>query len=603
MLHKTATLGGMEDMAKLPCLFKRKGTSSYYYRKRIPEDLRGVYGKQEIIFSLRTSDIHEAARKVHLASLKYDREFEEHRKNLAEREREGPKRDLSNEEIRRIAEAWVHEQMAQDEQQRIQGGDEELFRSVAAQLKSQGADYTTPFPTEGDGWNKRMGLSPREMGKANETNLQLYEDLSTAVAQGNVSYVDSLVGEVLEEHDVRLPKDSQTYSKLAYELLKAFKDVVEMQQARLAGEVVDTPEPPEQILDPKPETGPTLSEIFEKWKVERKPPEKTAFEFATYIKRFIGLHGDLPIEEITKAHVREYKEAMLLYPSRASSKLKKLPIHKVIEKTRKDESIPRLSVKTVNEKCLATLSLVFSWAVNNGYRDDNPAQGIRAVTGRAQQKQASVFPYTIEDLNRIFHFPVFTGNDRPKAGAGEAARWLPLLALFTGARLEELGQLDVTDVKQDAGTGIWYLDINNGGDGKHVKTSFSVRKIPVHPELIELGFLRYHKEMSQQGHRKLFPLLKPGAHGRITGEWSKWWGRYARRHGITEKGKVFHSFRHTAKDGFRDAGISKPVYDAIQGHAPGDVSDTYGRGYNLKTLYEAVKKLEYPGLDLSHLVK
>ncbi len=46
----------------------------------------------------------------------------------------------------------------------------------------------------------------------------------------------------------------------------------------------------------------------------------------------------------------------------------------------------------------------------------------------------------------------------------------------------------------------------------------------------------------------MFPGLRPDKKGAVTGNWSKWWGRYARQSGITDRRKVFHSFRHTFKD-------------------------------------------------------
>jgi len=580
-------------MSKLPCLFKRKGTSSYYFRKRIPDDLRGVYGKCEIKVSLRTSDLNEAIRKVHLASLKYDREFEEHRKQLAQEVRT----ELSKEDIERIADQWVHDQLEEDEQFRKHGDSEELFRSIAQSLQQKGASFQTPYPTGGDGWTRSKGLSDREYEKYQDT-LHFWEKmLSHAISRGDRTVIEGILEEVMEEYNIRIRKESDTYVELAHALLKATKVANDASIMRHKGHYIETPPAPEPLESTQ--RGPLLSEIFEKWKVERQPPEKTANDFHVHIRRFIDMHGDLPIEDITKAHVREYKEAMLLYPARPSQKLKRLPLRRIVEKTSKDPSVPRLSVKTVNEKCLGAVSAILSWAVSNGYRDDNPASGIRAATAKGQARTPRQ-PYTVEDLNTIFSFPIYTQGERPKAGAGEAAKWLPLLALFTGARLEELGQLRVDDVRQDAGTGIWFFDIN-ADEGKHLKTASSYRKVPVHPQLIELGFLEYHKEMKEQGQERLFPLLKSKQHDISTAAWSQWWGRYARKHGITDKSKVFHSFRHTVKDGFRDAGVPKPLYDALQGHAAGDVSDTYGRGYSLPRLQEAIDKLEFPGLDLGHL--
>lgn len=49
---------------------------------------------------------------------------------------------------------------------------------------------------------------------------------------------------------------------------------------------------------------------------------------------------------------------------------------------------------------------------------------------RRQLEDVGATTYSIEDLNTIFRFPVFTRGERPIGGAGEAAKWLPLMGLF-----------------------------------------------------------------------------------------------------------------------------------------------------------------------------
>ena len=207
-------------------------------------------------------------------------------------------------------------------------------------------------------------------------------------------------------------------------------------------------------------------------------------------------------------------------------------------------------------------------------------QGSRPEANREKR-----LPYETEDLKAIFRSLVYSSGARPAAGAGEAAYWLPLLALFTGARLEELGQLLVTDVKRESG--VCYLDINTLDEGKSLKTRSSRRRVPLHAELIRLGFLKYVSKLPPQG--SLWPDPKPDNKGKLTGNWSKWWGRYARQEaGITDPRKVFHSFRHTFKDATRAAGIDEALSDALTGHSGGGVRRTYGRGYPIEKLAEAI---------------
>ena len=162
------------------------------------------------------------------------------------------------------------------------------------------------------------------------------------------------------------------------------------------------------------------------------------------MRRFIELHGDLVVAEVTKSHAREFRDAMLKLPARASGELKGLKVPQILETVNKQPELQRLSPRTVNQKAIGALQSVFGYAVDNELRETNPFQGIRA-----EQLKSFVpprLPYSTRDLSLIFAIPVFTSGERPIAAGGQAAIWLPLLALFTGARLEELGGLRVDDI-------------------------------------------------------------------------------------------------------------------------------------------------------------
>jgi hypothetical protein len=59
----------------------------------------------------------------------------------------------------------------------------------------------------------------------------------------------------------------------------------------------------------------------------------------------------------------------------------------------------------------------------------------------------------------------------------------------------------------------------------------------------------------------------------------------------------FHNLRHNVEDALGNADVRKEVRDAIQGHGENGVSREYGSGYYVKTLNEAVQKIEYAGLN------
>ncbi len=202
----------------------------------------------------------------------------------------------------------------------------------------------------------------------------------------------------------------------------------------------------------------------------------------------------------------------------------------------------------------------------------------------------------------IVSSPIYTEGKRPKAGGGEAAYWLPLIALYMGARLEEMGQALVSDVITVGG--VLCLDTNDQGEGRSVKTVSSRRTVPFHPELLRLGFRGYIATLSEGG--RLFPDLEQDQFDSWTGNWSKWWGRWGRqRLGIKDRRRVFRSFRHSFKAACRRAGIQEETHDLLTGHGDAGVGRSYGREeYSaelVKTLAKAIRRIEYEGAGMAAL--
>ena len=268
-----------------------------------------------------------------------------------------------------------------------------------------------------------------------------------------------------------------------------------------------------------------------------------------------------------------------------------------------------MSAATVN-KLLGGVQAVVVWARNNGLIPDHVPWADPFSNMRLDEPEPSRAPWEPADLRVLFASSVFTEGARPKAGRGEAAFWLPLLGLFTGARLGEIAPLSTSDVRTDELSNIYSIVITEDLEqGRRLKTAGSRRVVPVHPELIRIGFIEFVQRVRQEHGReaRLFPLLTPGPRGGYGEAWSKWFGRYIRQLGINNEALVFHSFRHGFKDALRAAGVSEDVNDALTGHAgAGSVGRSYGakemlKRFALPILNDAVSKVRYPGLDFSHL--
>jgi integrase len=314
------------------------------------------------------------------------------------------------------------------------------------------------------------------------------------------------------------------------------------------------------------EDNPPLSVLFNRWRAERQPPAKTWHDWTVARKRLEQvLGGDFPVRSITKAHVRAYKESLLRTPKRHGSGV-------------------MLSPASV-QKGLAAVRAVLAWAVGQGYLDVNPADGIKHAGARSAEQRSRRLPYDADDLRKIF------GQQRP-AGADT---WLPLLGLWTGARLEELGGLRVEDVKDEGD--VPYIFIR-ASDGRRLKNRGSERRVPLHPELVRAGFLDYVTERKRAGDTVLFPELRADAHGTRTRMWGKRFARHVRLVcGVTDKRKAsFHSFRHAFVDAARAVMIEEHRH-AITGHSGGGVGRTYGTSVPLSVLAESMAKVSYRGIE------
>jgi integrase len=304
----------------------------------------------------------------------------------------------------------------------------------------------------------------------------------------------------------------------------------------------------------------------------------------------------------------QFREALQEMPLRRSGRLRTATLPELVDWSKGHPGVEKASAETVN-KLLGAVGAIAQWGRDNGLIADdvqwsNPFAKMSLPTRRSTRE-----PWEPDELRTLFGSPIFTGGDRPRAGGGEAAFWLPLLALFTGARLNELAPLTVADITRDEPTSVYSIHIKEAPEqGRRLKTAGSARIVPVHRELIRIGFVRFTEEVGSSSgpEARLFPLLKPGPKEGFGEAFSKWFGRFKRGLGINNKASVFHSFRHGFKDALRRARVGEDVNDALTGHSSGSIGRSYGakdmvRRFGLGTLADAVGEVVYPGLDLRDL--
>ncbi len=223
----------------------------------------------------------------------------------------------------------------------------------------------------------------------------------------------------------------------------------------------------------------------------------------------------------------------------------------------------------ITENHLKPLSGLFDFAISIGEFPDIPipSRNHRLATDKQTLiKKENRETFKIEDLKKIFDRPNYLKITHPDMF------WLPILGLFTGARLNELCTLATIDInKRDD---FYYIKITN--DVSTLKNQASKRELPLHPKIIEIGFLDYVEDIKKFG-VMLFPNLQPDTFGSYIKEPSRRFGKYLDDIGIPERTKVFHSFRSTLITHLRNKKeVDKEDRMAFTGH---DIEDTQNDHY------------------------
>ncbi|WP_285960567.1 site-specific integrase [Pseudomonas tohonis] len=366
---------------------------------------------------------------------------------------------------------------------------------------------------------------------------------------------------------------------------------------------MESPLTAELARRPEPEN--RLSKVFIDWcqwtrdtDGEGRDVLKRIAEYGATIQRFVELQGDLPVESIRRTVVQEFQTQLRRMPSKGAG-IRSMTAKEQIAKA-DAENLPRLGTTTVKNRLMA-LSSVLSYAARLELVAENPvtASGITRQLAKAANKAGRMSRrkhHERHELVQIFSSPVFTQGWRsPRANFGEAWFWLPLLLCYTGARREEVAQLQVNEVRE-SDDGIWYLSLLATPDESDVelnrtmKTLGSHRVVALHPDVIELGFLSYVRTLPAKG--PLFPGLAANPGGWYGHNFGKRWSEYLKTTaGLNIPVAPSHGFRHTFKTMCREMAIPEEIHDAITGHDNGSVSRKYGDRHLLSVQAEQIKRL------------
>lgn len=335
-----------------------------------------------------------------------------------------------------------------------------------------------------------------------------------------------------------------------------------------------------------PTAGARLKDALEQHYSEestRGHASKTMLEKKAVFADFLGFFGDCSLDDITRERIgmrggwreTEYKR----------------PNEKHPDKKRAGNTL---------EKRRGYLSKFFDWARDAGmYQRDNPMSQKMATKAEMKDQRTPWAEFDDNDIKALFCPAYAQEMNKPDF------YWLPLMALFSGARLGELARLELSTFREVDGVKCFRIQ-----EGKTVE---SKRTVPIHSQLLALGLWDYAQALKDKGEAFLIPHRPQDPAGTKKADRKahpekmagRQWGIWVEKCGITEKAKVFHSFRSTAITDLHNASANVAAVQRSVGHTSAELSGVHGqsyvRGIALKNLQTAVELMKHPQVNFEAL--
>jgi integrase len=608
--------------------YLQKRGNRYFFRLAIPADVRQHYdGRREVTKALGTEDQLVAAPEALKMGESYLAEFARHRglEPVCETSGEVPERRLPESKVIELTDMYALEMVEKVKRDGVDWSDYEaigLGKTRAEQVEEGVGlgidDLQDGLRMNPSAWleSNRLGMEcRRKWGQwlAAKGCAELTEAEWTTVC---ALFIDAECTGLALIRDMGVEQLAEvgTYQRLKRRLEQG------TQVAPVIAQVVTPEGEPE-------DTSPLFSECAQLWIDTAKENDSAAGDKQNLIRFFTAWAGDRPIASYVRPDAKGFRDQLLVkLPTRASMLLPKdkAPTKRTLLALVNDKANiggkvrETISSKTIT-KYTAFLFGIFKHALTEGLLPGgfNPASGLALKESKAEKKKRQ--PYNPDQLQRL----VDELGRRKRADSRywrDWQAWIPVVALYQGMRQNEVAQLCVSDVRKVGS--IWCLDLNENRKEethKSLKTDESWRVIPIHPEIVRLGFLDLHAraaagvaelETTNLWHRTGLKRLEGQHWGRAV---TTWFQNFSKRF-LTpdEHAKArsrehwldFHSLRHTfGSFAYNQAEMKDVERQTLMGHTPPGIGPTnrvYIGAKEANRLYRELSKLDY-GLDLSPL--
>src|SRR5262249_22439763 len=572
-------------------LLRRNGV--YYYRRRVPQHLVKEIGKQFIQLSLNTTSLPEAKTLRALNDLKWDARFDGLKKKAAP----GPNSANSKQAVNST-----------------KSSDGDLLRLVREYVERKEEEFSkrvASHPPESEREKAEMRMEAK-------VDAQIIKDRDHPQAD---EWVYSTSKEILQATGKSIDDPALPHRAAFAEWVR--RGLLELENrslARLADDHRHTFF--DQLFNPSHQPRVSFGELTAQYlllteahaatnRLSDKWIDKQRATLAL-IRELIG--DSTPVDAIDYDACLRVRSPLARIPANRTTIYRTRPLDEAIERAAA-ENKPLLSPVT-QQQYLAALRDVLDLAAKKRLIPVNPAEGLKPLkrdTVAAGEKRR---PFTLEQIKRFFDSKFYSECAKHSLPfAHDKSGWrffLPLICLCTGMRPNEAAQMHLDDLKC-TGKGTWYLDIVATGDDddnqpsgstKTLKTATSRRKIPVHPELIKIGFLQFvqTRKKAASGPR-LFPALNRDKYGNHASyALKRFRDTYLPSAIKMEPRQSFYSFRHSWRDALRRIDAQPATLQALGAWSQGKLtSDDYGDKSDPDYQAKFMKEITFPGLDLSVL--
>lgn len=334
------------------------------------------------------------------------------------------------------------------------------------------------------------------------------------------------------------------------------------------------------------------------------------------IKNFLETIGDKPLRDYTRQDFERYRDILDQTPKRAFDRFKTHDLAVAAEQNGKRlRPFEIIDDKTVDDDYLTPIKTFFTHCVRHVWIPANPAVGIVSSrtreTRRTERSDEARRAFRPEQINAYFNYVV-----RKRSRATEDF-WLPVLALYTGARLNELCQMEPRRLIEHNGR--WHIDLLTiydrneiesalkqlQGDKKvearlKLKTASARRQIPVHDDLIKIGFIDFvEQRRNDPKYTRLFPRLQPDQFGYFSSAVGKRLNRDIKHAGAKNDDTSFYSFRHNFASALERALVPHRTKDRIMGHLVVGAQGHYNEPELENVETAVIERVSFPGVDIS----